>query len=285
MRASALTKAFFKRKAMDGWVKLYRKLTESALWTSEPFTKGQAWVDLIAMANHKDERVYINGNWVEIKRGQLHTSELKLAARWRWSKNKVTRFLEVLRLDGMLDKICSKGGLTNGTTLTLVNYSIYQGGDTTVETTNDTTNGQRTIQRLEHKQEYKECKEEKNSSNNPHTPLKGEGDKTAPKFNASDFIRNEPEETRRILQTWIDFKKKQFNEAYKTEVGFKAFITKLNRLSGNDPEKAAAIIEQSMANNWKGIYELKNTNSNGNNKIDFDRICELSDAMLNYERQ
>lgn len=146
---------------MEGWVKLYRKLTESALWTSEPFTKGQAWVDLIAMANHKDERVYINGNWVEIKRGQLHTSELKLAARWRWSKNKVTRFLEVLRLDGMLDKICSKGGLTNGTTLTLVNYSIYQGGDTTSETTNDTTNGQRTIQRLEHKQEYKECKEVK----------------------------------------------------------------------------------------------------------------------------
>ena len=30
--------------------------------------------------------------------------------------------------------------------------------------------------------------------------------------------------------------------------------------------------------------QFKHTN-NGNNKIDFDRICELSDAMLNYERQ
>lgn len=164
---------------MEGWVKLYRKLIDDPLWTSEPFTKGQAWVDLIAMANHTDERVYINGNWVEIKRGQLHTSELKLAARWRWSKNKVTRFLEVLRLDGMLDKICSKGGLTNGTTLTLVNYSIYQGSDTTVETTNDTTNGQRTIQRLEHKQEYKECKEVKNDIDKKKIKKEKVADKSA----------------------------------------------------------------------------------------------------------
>lgn len=35
-------------------------------------------------------------------------------------------------------------------------------------------------------------------------------------------------------------------------------------------------------------YEQLNkhkSRNNGNNKIDFDRICELSDAMLNYERQ
>ena len=151
---------------MEGWVKLYRKLTESALWTSEPFTKGQAWVDLLAMANHTDGRILINGGWFDIQRGQLHTSELKLASRWKWSKGKVTRFLNVLKMDGMLNVECSKGGTTNGTTLTIVNYSIYQDSDTTDSTTNGQRTVQRTVQRTDNGQYInKNDKNDKNVKN------------------------------------------------------------------------------------------------------------------------
>ena len=38
----------------QGWIKLHRTLQDNKLWYSEPLTKGQAWVDLILLANHKD---------------------------------------------------------------------------------------------------------------------------------------------------------------------------------------------------------------------------------------
>jgi DNA replication protein DnaD len=156
---------------MEGWVKLYRKIVDNPLWTSEPFTKGQAWVDLLAMANHKDNKMFINGQWIEVKCGQLHTSELKLAARWKWSKNKVTRFLDVLKMDGMLLKNSTTGGTTNGTTLTLVNYGFYQGGETTNETTNEPTNGQRSKQRTDNARNInKNDKNVKNVEEDIYTP-------------------------------------------------------------------------------------------------------------------
>lgn len=30
-----------------GWVSIHRQLCENDLWLSEPFTRGQAWVDMI----------------------------------------------------------------------------------------------------------------------------------------------------------------------------------------------------------------------------------------------
>jgi hypothetical protein len=38
----------------EGYCKLNRKLFDNELWLLEPFTKGQAWVDLFANANFKD---------------------------------------------------------------------------------------------------------------------------------------------------------------------------------------------------------------------------------------
>lgn len=129
---------------MEGWVKLYRQIVDNPLWTKEPFTAGQAWVDLLLLANHKEQKVLLNGSWGVVGRGQILTSAYKLAERWKWSRGKVARFLDVLKMDKMLDIECSKGGTTNGTTLTVVNYSFYQGDDTTNDTTLDTTNGLRT---------------------------------------------------------------------------------------------------------------------------------------------
>ena len=36
---------------MKGYVKIHRELLEHPIWTSEKFTRGQAWADLILKAN------------------------------------------------------------------------------------------------------------------------------------------------------------------------------------------------------------------------------------------
>ena len=107
---------------MEGWVSIYRTLATSDLWLKQKFTKGQAWVDLIILANHKDGIVEKRGNQIPIKRGQVGWSELALSIRWRWSRNKTTRFL--LWLENEKQVIQQRNRLT--TLITIVNYDKYQ---------------------------------------------------------------------------------------------------------------------------------------------------------------
>lgn len=64
---------------------------------------------------------------------------------------------------------------------------------------------------------------------------------------------------------WLDYKKQQFKFTYKSEASMRAVYAELVRLSGNDPQTAMRIVEQSMSNGWKGLFELKSNNKNGTN--------------------
>lgn len=68
-----------------------------------------------------------------------------------------------------------------------------------------------------------------------------------------------------VVNVWLQYKKEK-GQSYKP-TGFKTFYKKLCELSGNDPQKAMAIIEQSMANNYAGIFELKQSNNYGRETI------------------
>lgn len=59
-----------------------------------------------------------------------------------------------------------------------------------------------------------------------------------------------------ILDEWFDYKKKR-GQSYKSEKSKQLLATKLKELSGGDDLKARKIIEQSMLNNWAGIFQLK----------------------------
>ncbi len=121
-----------------GWISIHRKIQDCEIWTdAEPFDRRSAWVDLLLMANHEDKHILINGEPQTIKKGQRLTSTIKLAERWKWSINRVRRYLALLeRLDMVITD-----RTTNGTIITIVNYGFYQGGGITNETTNETTNG------------------------------------------------------------------------------------------------------------------------------------------------
>ena len=106
-----------------GWIKLWRKFADDPLWVSEPFTKGQAWVDLLLMAQGTENTIFKNGKFMEFQPGTVYKSILELSKRWKWSRNKVSRFLKSLENETMVE---TKSDTTNGTTI------------------NRTTHGQRT---------------------------------------------------------------------------------------------------------------------------------------------
>lgn len=120
--------------ADKGWIKLNRQIVDHWLWEDHEFAF--AWIDLLLMVNHENKKILVDGKPTVIKRGQTLTSIKKLAERWKWSRNRVYRFLGALERDNMV----TRNGTPSGTTLTIENYGKYQSRWNTNETTDETTN-------------------------------------------------------------------------------------------------------------------------------------------------
>jgi hypothetical protein len=110
----------------QGWIKLHREIQDNPFWKSETFTRGQAWVDLLILANHKDGFIYVRGNKVSVKRGQVGWSQKRLSERWDWSRNKVRKFLQDLEEEQQIRQ--HKSNVS--TVITLINYDQYQSKNT-----------------------------------------------------------------------------------------------------------------------------------------------------------
>lgn len=128
-----------------GWIKLHRKITENPLYFSEPFTRMQAWIDMLILAAHDENFFYVRGNRVNINKGEIGYSQENLAKRWKWSRGRVSRFIKQLETDGMIVQQKSK----IITTISIANYHTYQHGGTTDDTTNSTTDGRQTVQQTD----------------------------------------------------------------------------------------------------------------------------------------
>lgn len=64
---------------------------------------------------------------------------------------------------------------------------------------------------------------------------------------------------------WSEYKQAEHREKFKSIKTEQLAINKLGEMCGHDAEKAKMIIEQSMSNRWKGLFELKKQNNNGIN--------------------
>ena len=76
-----------------------------------------------------------------------------------------------------------------------------------------------------------------------------------------------------VLLSWLKYKRAR-GESYKTANSTELAYKKLLRLSGKDPNKATKVIEQSMENNWAGLFRLNeekqsSTNNRSGNKETF----------------
>ena len=145
----------------QGWLKIHRKILDNFLWEDRPFSRGQAWIDLILIANHEDKTTIFNGNVVEIKRGQKMTSLRKLSDRWGWSITKTKKFLEVLQSEKMLTyKSNSKN-----TVYTIVNFNNYQEKQEYKNNTKITQKENRNKTEKNQKETNKNDKNDKNDKN------------------------------------------------------------------------------------------------------------------------
>lgn len=158
------------------YIKLDRGLKKNSLWLERPFSKGQAWVDLLLLAQGVNKEKQYRGQIQHQKSGVVYTSILYLTNRWGWSRNKVYRFLdylmnaEMIAIQGRTQNDTgsvtvgeTNNGTTNGTIISIVNWELYQyhdtNNDTEKRTRNGTTDG--TTNGTHNRKQYKESNTEK----------------------------------------------------------------------------------------------------------------------------
>lgn len=126
-----------------GWISIYRKTQCHWLWEDKPFSKGQAWIDLLLSANHTAKKVNLGNELIEVPEGGLITSIAKLCKAWGWSNTKVTKFLTLLESDGMITKKSD----AKKTVITIENYSKYSNSEMRKTMQKRRTNDAETMQK------------------------------------------------------------------------------------------------------------------------------------------
>lgn len=195
---------------MIGWAKIHRALADHELWLAEPFTYGQAWVDIFLNANHAPGSFMVKRQRVSLERGQIGWSEITMTERWKWSRGKVRRFLKRLSSDGMIEQ--QAGHLTS--VITICNYDDYQSSSkedgtpdgTSGSTADGTPDEHLTVHEAVHKQE---CKELENGKNDKKTTLPTEVDKTSEDYRFAEWMLSlitdqQPEFKSPNLATWAN---------------------------------------------------------------------------------
>ncbi len=117
-----------------GYIKVYRDIRDHWLWDQKPFSKGQAWIDLLMLVNHEDKRLKFDDEIVTCRRGMTITSLRKLSERWGWSPGKVDRFLKLLKSEIMIQEERN----SRRTIISIVNYGDYQQSANTKQNTHRT---------------------------------------------------------------------------------------------------------------------------------------------------
>jgi hypothetical protein len=220
---------------MEGWISVHRKIwSHWLIEKSRPFTRFEAWLKILSEANHDPNTVLIGNELITVNRGESLNSLDTWAKLFNWKKSKVRRFLKLLESDSMIELKPNR----KTTHLFVCNYESYQPKRNTDETQ---------MKRKRHANGTQTAPNNKDNKDN----------KDNNKSKGFDFV--EPE-FKKPFYDFLEYKAAR-KEKYKSDKSLKAAYNKLKKLSGNNPDVAAEIVEQSMANNWAGLFELKNSKS------------------------
>lgn len=110
-----------------GWIKLSRKILRNEFWlNSGEYDQRSAWIYLLLSATYEESKVFNDASKsvITLQPGQVLTSIKSLVAKWGWSYNKVSRYLDNLEALGMI----TQNRTTKYTIITITNWGKFQDG-------------------------------------------------------------------------------------------------------------------------------------------------------------
>ena len=257
-----------KSKGSEGFIPISRKLFNNFLWEEKrEFSRAEAWIDLLQLARFEanSTKEIINGRVIEYKRGERPLSLRLLADRWKWSKNRVDKFLDLLVSERMITKRTTQGtavrtdsGTACGTKQTIITICNYESYNTVSK-----KKGQPSGQGKGHPPGQVEGQSRDKYNKNKKEYIE-KIISLFPSFSEFDlnFITKDFADA---FTLWLEYKKDR-RESYKSDKSLKICFNNLVKLSNNDPAIAVQVVENSIGNNYSGLFELKNKNEYGNKK-------------------
>lgn len=236
---------------MQGWFKFHRETFGH--WIFEDAEYFRAWIYILGNAAFEETKQKVGTHLVTVNRGELLIGEERICNVFGWSRSKLRRFIELLIADNMLTKRIVR----KKTKYIIVGYSKYQDTETEKEQKKDR-------KRTEKDTTKEEVKNEKNIT------LLRKVIKEIPEV-TEDFIP--------ILEKWLEYKQAKKQE-YKNESSLSAFCKKLVNLSSGNSVTATKIVEESLANNWSGVFPLKEQS----NVTPLRQEQEYSGGFLDYAK-
>lgn len=105
---------------MEGYIKLYRKLIESPVFSNEKLLK--VWIWCLCKASHTETKQMVGLKEIEVNSGQFIFSFVKAAEELKMSRTTLMRYFDTLKKMQMLDM---KTG-NKWTLVTIENWAVYQ---------------------------------------------------------------------------------------------------------------------------------------------------------------
>lgn len=190
--------------ADGGWIKVYRKIRQSFVWTDANQLK--LWLLILMKASHDGNRFLFNGKQVDVTSGQLVTGAHALAFEFNQgvkSDNQVSwrqvwRWVKKFENSGMLT-IKSN---TQYSVITVINYSDYQSNDNQVSIKSQSSVNQ--VSTIKNAKNAKNAKKEDSQH-----PRKREYADGSPELIEATYLwekikSNNPEHRKPNLQAWAN---------------------------------------------------------------------------------
>jgi len=218
----------------QGWITIHRKIKDS------PFYKDSEaihlWIHILLSANHKNNKFLIGNKMIDIPRGCILTGRKSLSAQTGINESKIQRLLKLFESEQQIEQqTFSKYRL-----ISIVNYDSYQKDE----------------QQKNSKRTASEQQVNTNNNVNNENNVNKQQKKKAVVFELPNNIDE---------ITWKSFlEHRQKLKAPMTDHAKNLMMKKLEKLNGNPNH----ILNQSIENGWKGVFELKQENNNGNNQPD-----------------
>ncbi len=266
-----------------GWIKLHRKLLDNAIFYKADYL--QLWLFILLRVNHEEANFIWNNQTQQVKQGSGIFSQKQIAVLLKMPISKVNRILKFLQNENqILVTTCNKY-----TIIEVLNWAKFQ---------QEEQNGNQTETKQKSTRNQKENKQKSNrnqlETNNNEKKEKNDNNEKNEQEAESDLVYPfVTDEFKKIWQVWNNYRT-QRKIPYKNLISEQAALKQLAQQAGGSQANAIAIVEQSLANQWQGLFELKTTNNhaaptttsrNANGtRLNSERIDEFFDAFVAGKR-
>ena len=266
-----------------GWIKLHRKLLDNSIFYKPDYL--QLWLFVLLRVNHEENKFIWNNQQQVVKQGSGIFSQKQMAVLLKMPISKVNRILKFLQNENQIViTTCNKYTIIE--VVNWVKFQEHEENGNQTETKEKPNGNQIETKQKSNRNQIETNKNDKNDKNekNEKNEKEAESELVYP-FLSNDF--------KKIWQVWNDYRT-QRNISYKNLISEQAALKQLAQLAAGSEAAAIAIVEQSLANQWQGLFELKTVNhhaansgttkNTGNARLNSERIDEFFDAFVAGKR-